>query len=220
MRFFNASVGYIKILPLNKNSENDFKFFKKVFSNRDVMSTVSLYDGGTPNNVNLIRDFKSRSITHDKYNLGSYKLTNDSNKVMGITSLLLIKKNDKNQPTILEFEYFIMPKFQFKKIGTDVAKFLINYAFKNFKTVRKIYATALINNIPSQIIMHRLGFKYAGKRKRKKGGVVNLRYITPFRFYLSKFKIVKLKAKYLVKKIQKLNNKKQIKIEEYSLYNL
>jgi len=217
MEINNQNIGKIKLISLKK-TKKDFLFFKEIFGNKDIMKTISLYDRKV-SKKNFRKDFDLRNCTHKKYNLGSYKITNDKNDIIGITSLLLLKTNKQNQPTILEFEYFISPKFQSKRIGSDTAKFLIDYAFKNFLKVKRIYATALTDNFPSQIIMHRLGFKYIGKKQRKDGGLVNLRYITKFRFYLNKIKPFKRKTNYYIKLIKKLNKKKS-KINLYNTQDL
>lgn len=215
MEVYNKIIGQFKLVPI-KTMADDFLFFRKIFDNKDVMKTVSLYDRKTSKR-NLKKDFRKR--IHQEHNLGSFKITNNKNDIIGISSLLLLKTNKKNQPIILEFEYFICPKFQAKRVGSDTAKFLIEYAFKTFKKVKRIYATALTDNIPSQIIMHRLGFKYVGKKQRKDGGLVNLRYITKSRFYINKIQLFKRKTDYYIDLINKLNNDK-IKIEIYNTQDL
>jgi RimJ/RimL family protein N-acetyltransferase len=215
----NINIGNFFLEPLDIRSKKDFDFFIEIFSDKEVMKTVSLYNGNIPTKQEIRQDFLKRSCNHKKYNLGSYKITNKNKDIIGITSLLFLKKDKTGNPQFLEFEYFLSPKFWNKRIGSDIAKILIDYGFKNFRQVKRIYATALINNIPSQIIMHRLGFKYVGKRQRTGAGLVNLRYITRLRFYFFALNLIRRGTDYYVKLINKLNNNSSA-IKEYNNYNL
>lgn len=206
LQCYNKNYDWLYITPLDHNSKKDWQDFVKVFNNTKVMKTVSLYNSKTPTLELLKSDFKKRTYFYKEYNLGSYKIyTAKTKELIGITSLLLTSLDDRGRPQILEFEYFILPKFQGKKIGTDILNCVVSHAFNNFKSVKEVQATALTDNFASQIIMHKVGFKYLNKCKRKTGSTVNLRSINRIRFSLFKIPFFKKSSKYYFNKIQKIN---------------
>lgn len=170
---YNQNIGKIQLIPLNHKSEEDYNIFKEIFCDIDIMRTSSMFNGKISNNEKELKKyFLITAKSNETHNTGFYKLVNQHKKIIGISGLILIEENRNHDVKILEIGYFIKNKYHNKKIGGDIAKFLVHFAFKKFKSLDKIIGTTLENNIPSQIIMLKLGFDYLGK-KLKRNSVIN-----------------------------------------------
>jgi len=208
LEIYNKNIGKIKLIPLDYKSKKDYKLFKEIVCDINIMKTSSLFDSGISKNENEIRQyFEIMSKSNFTHNIGFYKLIDKNKNFIGISGLILINKDKNNEIETLEIGYFLKGKYYNKKIGSNIADFLVNFAFNNFKTTKKILGTALVDNIPSQIIMLKSGFKYLGQ-KLKRNSIINYYSINRNDFN-KKDKYIK-SSEYYKNMLLKLNSENKI----------
>ena len=146
------------------SGNNDFKFFKELTSNKELMEmnygriftdieSQKCYKRITANNKN-----------HD--NLGSFKVFElESNNFIGMGAILAYNTNSE-----ADIEYSLLPQYWHKGYGTEIAQHLLDLV-KNMTSINVVTATIDPNNIGSRKILLKLGFKHVKSNKIDDGSL-------------------------------------------------
>lgn len=173
LEFNNKKNELFKLIPLNHESEDDFKTFKEIICDPVIMKTASLFNGEVNNNDEILRKyFNIMSESNSTHNIGVGKILDKKNNLIGISGFGVVKADKKNNPEIVELIYFMKEPYWNRGIGSNVSLMLMEYLFINYPNIKEILGIALADNYSSQIIMLKLGFKFVGKYL-KRGSLIN-----------------------------------------------
>lgn len=168
----NISIGNFYIAPLLEDSVEDFEIYKSIMTDPSIIKSVSLFNKSIPNEKLMVDDYKIKTFSHKKWGIGFCKIMKeDTHECMGMAGPIVMGEND-GLPTEVELGVYILKKFQGKSLAYQ-SLFLSTFnALKKYKSIDKIWGTALGTNLASQSIMLRGGLKYAGFKTRDNGAVV------------------------------------------------
>ena len=160
----------ITICPLDNTSTIDYEYIKNFLTDKDIVSTMSLFDKkvGTIEQIKFF--FDTITCKDKKVKICLNKVFYDNN-LAGIIGLCNVFEID-NKPVILELGYFLKKDYRNKGITSKVSEILINDIFQKFPNTKIIAGNLVVNTI-SQKILLKLGFKFKMKMRNSTGAIVN-----------------------------------------------
>ena len=171
MIYKNKFLGKLKIVPLKKNNLDDFFLFYNVVSNKEVMSTASVFNHNVGSLIEIKDFYDAASCKNKTFKVCFNKILTKNNNLVGIIGLFNAKEN-KNEPEILEIGYLLKKEYRNKHITTEISEILLNNIFEKYPNI-EIVGDNLIENKISQRILLKLGFKFRKKMISNSGAVVN-----------------------------------------------
>lgn len=145
---------------IKKFDGEDFEDFSRINQDKVVMK---YFIGGAKTFRECLLKYKEILDTQDEKGYSYYAIYDKNEKFLGQCGVL------HNYDGSLNFCYAYDKKFWGNGYATEAGKAIIDYLFKNFKSIKEITAFLFEENIRSINLLKRLGFTET-KRKKTKGG--------------------------------------------------
>ena len=214
LEVYNKNYGILKLAPLNYKSKEDYKLFKEMVCDIDIMKQASLFNGNIGREEKEIRKyFFKMTESNSVYGIGLYKILDKKENFIGLTGLGVVETTKEKEIKTLELIYYLKRPYRGQKIGFNVSQRLLEYAFKNYLELKSILGISFYNNRPSHIIMLKLGFEYQ-TRKIKRGAVINYSILTRKMYNNHKSK----STEYYKKILEEIINKEYPVLQEVEDY--
>jgi RimJ/RimL family protein N-acetyltransferase len=163
---YNENIGKFKLVPLDKNSEEDFKICKEIFTDESIMKHSTIFNQkiGTEEQIEKIFNIYTKSWETD--NIGEYKILDEKNNILGIAGFIISDRNNKGEPNVLNLGCYLN-KERGMQFTTDITSLLTKYIFNYIKNIDEIITYSKKNNHLSHLIMHKLSYNHLGNLKFK-----------------------------------------------------
>jgi RimJ/RimL family protein N-acetyltransferase len=171
----NEILGQYKLVPFSPFSLEDYNLFKSIVQDKEIMKTTSLFKSNIPTEKQAINNFLLKSISHIFFNIGVYKIYQQStNKLCGLSGVNVTCIDFINmKPKEISIAFYLKYAYQGKRLAYDTTKIVLDYSLKKYSDL-KVWATALPSNIASHKTLLKLGLSFVKKLcKYNKGFPVN-----------------------------------------------
>lgn len=154
----NKNLGILKLIPVSKNSSEDFKLWLEIFLNKSSKETLSLFKNIKTQDKEHEVALKSWNAVSDMYDkLTTYKIVNSDGVVIGFSCFVISHKNALQEPEIIEIGFVTRKEFRNKNVCTECTNFLLKYLQINYPSIKFIMATCLKTNKASQRVLTKIG---------------------------------------------------------------
>lgn len=176
----NRYLGNLKLKTCDNNSKADFEYFREAFCDPNIMNTFAIFNRTIANSEQRITFLFDMFTSKNKKNKQAVnKIIDQNNNFIGIIGLYNIKENDG---LTFKIVYALKKQYRNKRIVSEASEIIIDDAFKKYKYL-KIIGDNLVENVISQKIMLKLGFKFKGKFLNRNGTEVNIFILEKEDFY-------------------------------------
>ena len=79
----NENIGKFKLIPFNPFSLEDYKLFKSVIQNKEIMKSTSIFKSNIPSEKQAMENFLLKSLSHILFSVGTYKIYKENNLKFG-----------------------------------------------------------------------------------------------------------------------------------------
>lgn len=145
---------------IKKFDENDFKNFSRINQDKVIMK---YFIGGPKTFRQCLLKYQEILNTQDEHGYSYYAIYDKNEKFLGQCGVLY------NYDGSLNFCYAYDRKFWGNGYATEAGKAILNYLFKNFKTIKEITAFLFEENVRSINLLKRLGFTETKRAETEEG---------------------------------------------------
>lgn len=154
----NKELGRLKLIPINRDSKEDFRLWLEIFLNKNSKETLSLFKNINAQDKEQEIAIKSWYAVSDTYkDLTTYKIVNQNDVVIGFSCFVISSRNILQEPEVIETGFVTKQEFRNKNICTDCTGFLLKYINKQYPSIKFIMATCLKTNKASQRVLTKIG---------------------------------------------------------------
>lgn len=157
----NEILGQYRLVPFNPFSLEDYELFKSIIQDKEIMKTTSLFKSNIPTEKQTINNFLLKSISHILFNIGVYKIYEQStNELCGLSGVNVVDIDLINmRPQEISIAFYLKSKYQGKGLAYDTAKMVLDFSLNKYPDL-KVWATALPSNIASHKTLLKLGLSF------------------------------------------------------------
>jgi len=152
-----------------EDTKEDLKLVKSLYENKEVMKYFP-DEMKYASKAKIKERLKQRVRNQQKYGVSKWAVfLKENNKFIGRAGLTIHNEDkqgnyieDKSKHT-LTLGYALLPQYWGKGYATEISKAICKWAWKKFPWLTKIEAGCDENNLASQRVLEKLGFKFLKK---------------------------------------------------------
>ncbi len=181
------------MVPFDPNSESDYKEYRSIVMDEEIMKTVSVFNCKVPSEEEARKSYDALTEINRISDIPlSYKIISSDGDLMGVIMPAILEKDKDGKAIIMDFGHLF--KKHYRGHSALIANSVLRkQCFKKYGC-QKVIASSFHDNYNSQAIALRLGFEYIGLIKKDEGKLlINIFELTKEKFLATEFKTVKIK---------------------------